>query len=715
MNRKQRRAAARKEKTGLAATPGMAGAHADIGRAHSLYFSSSPGAGAANDGAGRSGSGQAAGRQAWELVRGRLQSNPSSWREALVLASKLATGGKTEDALNTFNDIVEFCSEDADALANVGAALNQLGKFRMAQDVLIRALDLEPGMAMASNNLGSMYLSAGRPDAAVAHFKNALEAQPDLVEPYANLCAALMQSNDWDQAKIFADRALALPGYTPRFSPMLRQVYRAICDFEGLGKLGDFWQNCEHIETENLIGIFLGSLVYAGDRKSVRRFRDLVDRWARHVEKRAAGSPLPPRARRPVRAKLRIGILSSDLYNHSVARFLIPVMRDYDRDRLEIYCYTPIRRPEDPVQQLFMASVDKFTFIENLTHREIAENIRADDVDILLELNGFTKGSRIPAAAYRPAPVQMSWFGYPFTCGLEAIDYCIMDRFVAPPDESLMVEEPIIMPSSWLCFGEFPDAEITQGLPADRNGRITFGTLNNPYKFTPVMIALWAEVMNRVPDSRFLLVRAQASSQSLRRNLSEEFAKHGVSADRLFLVDNKQEKKSHFSYYNDIDISLDTYPLTGGTTTCEATWMGVPVVTLVGESFHQRLSYTMLMNCGLEEFCTFTPEDFVDRAVELAGARDKLLAWRHGLRDVMRQSPLCDEERFLFEFQEMLEQVAEIHGLRSEGRAEADGGAPGGQELLPPELGTSAGLEDRAALTEREGPVSMGMSGEGST
>ena len=143
--------------------------------------------------------------------------------------------------------------------------------------------------------------------------------------------------------------------------------------------------------------------------------------------------------------------------------------------------------------------------------------------------------------------------------------------------------------------------------------------------------------------------------------------------------------------------------------------MGVPVVTLVGVSFHQRISYGYLMHCGLEELCAFTSEDYVEKAVALAGDRDRLLAWRHDLRDVMRRSPLCDEERFLFEFQDMLEQVADLHGLRSDGWAEADGGAPGGQELLPPELGTGAGLEDRAALTAREGPVPMGVAGEGST
>ncbi len=143
--------------------------------------------------------------------------------------------------------------------------------------------------------------------------------------------------------------------------------------------------------------------------------------------------------------------------------------------------------------------------------------------------------------------------------------------------------------------------------------------------------------------------------------------------------------------------------------------MGVPVITLVGESLHQRISYGYLMHSGLEELCTFTPEDFVDRAVALAGARDKLFAWRHGLREVMRQSPLCDEERFLYEFQDMLEQVADLHGLRQHKRAAADGGAPGGKEHLPPGLGTSVKLEDRALFEAQEGPMSLGVTGERST
>jgi predicted O-linked N-acetylglucosamine transferase (SPINDLY family) len=654
MNRKQRRAAARKKN--VAAMGGIAGAREDIGRARTLYFSAPPGAGGAGNGDGHKARG---------LVRRQLDKNPRLWGDALGLAVDLVKGGKWEDAMNTFRDIVEACSADADALAKTGLVLFHYGRSKEAEDVLSRAVELDPTMAVASNNLGSLYLSAGRPADAVVHFKNAQAAQPELVEPYINLCSTLAQMDDWDQAKVFADMTFELADYAPGISPNLRKVYRGICDFEGLRKLGDLWQDSEHIETRDLASVFLGSLVYADDAGSIRHLRDLVGRWAREVEKRAAAAPLAARAKGASRVKLRVGILSADLCDSSVARFLTPVLRDYDRERFEIHGYTPYRKPADPIQRLFIDNVDKFIFVDGMKEREVAAAIQADDIDILLELNGFTRGSRLESTAYKPAPVQMSWFGYPFTYGLKAIDYCIMDRFVVPPDESFMVEEPIVMPGSWLCFGQFPDIEIVQGLAADRNGAITFGTLNNPYKFTAEMIALWAEVMNRVPNSRFLLVRAQASSQSLRKNLAEEFAKHGVSADRLSFFDNRQDGKNHLSHYNDIDISLDTFPLTGGTTTCEATWMGVPVVTLVGESFHQRLSYTMLMNCGLEEFCTFTAKAFVDRAVELAGDRDRLLAWRHGLRDVMRSSALCDEERFLFEFQEMLEQVAEIHGLRA--------------------------------------------------
>ena len=372
--------------------------------------------------------------EARAIVRRALQRDPGRLGEALVLAVDLGKGDSLEDAMNIFRDIVDLYSEEADALAKTGLALLHLGRLNEAEEALSSALEIDPLMPEASNNLGNLYLITGRPDEAAIHLKNAIAGQPEIVEPYVNLCVVLKRLADWDQAKTYADMALALPDYSPRFSCNLRQIYRSICDFEGLGKLGDAWEDCAHIDIENLPAIFLDYLVYADDSKSIRRLRDLIGRWAGHVEKQVARAPLPARAKRLSGAKLRLGILSSDLCGSSVSRFLTPLLRSYDRERLEIYCYTPYRKPADPIQLLYSESVDKFTFVEGLAERELAAQIQQDGCDILLELNGFTKINRLTAVAYKPAPVQMSWYGYPFTYGLKAVDYCIMDQFVVPPD-----------------------------------------------------------------------------------------------------------------------------------------------------------------------------------------------------------------------------------------------------------------------------------------
>ena len=607
---------------------------------------------------------QGRGEEARESFRKLLKERPELWTAEVGLARNLAKKGLFEDAMETFRDILALYPDDANVWNDIGAILLDLEKFDEAREILTRATELDPALPEAHNNLASVHLKTNRADLAVPIFKKALAARPDFVEPHVNLCRALRQLAEFDQANMFAHAALMLDKYQPKYFPNLVQVFRATCDFDGLEAAGNVWENCDQIASENLPGVFLDLLVFADDVDSVRRFRDLVLRWANFIERQAAAAPLPERGKRRSGSKLRVGLLSADLRSHSVARFLIPLLRNYDRERFELYCYTPVRHVGDPIQNLFMECVDKFTFVENVTEWEIANTIRTDEVDILLDLNGFTQGSRVASLAHKPAPVQISWLGYPFTCGLEAIDYVVMDRFVKPVDEEGRIEEPLIMPDAWACFGKFPNVPIEEGLPADRSGRITFGTLNNPYKYTQKMIALWSEVMNQVSNSDFLVVRPETRSLNFCKNLAEEFAKHGISPERLFLSDNRQEKKNHLYYYNDIDISLDTFPLTGGTTTCEALWMGVPVVTLVGESFHQRISYSNLMHCGLEELCTFTPENFVERAVALANEREILLAMRQGLREVMRQSPLCDEERFLYQFQEMLDQVADLHGLR---------------------------------------------------
>ncbi len=579
-------------------------------------------------------------------------------------AARLADAGQYDDALEIFRGILEDNPNDPTMWNDVGGQLLQLGKLTEAIEILIHATQLAPDMVEAHNNLGCAHRRLNRPQFAIPAFKKALSLKPEFIDSYVNLIAVLKEIGEYDQACTYAYAMLELPDYSPKTSPNILWLFRCICDFEGLAKLGDVWEIAGHLEPRRLESMLLDLLVYADDEQTVDKLRKLVDLWAQDAEAKAAGDPLsPPRAVEGL-DRLRIGFLSSDFRGHSVGKFLIKLIRNFDRTGFSFHCYTPVWQPNDPVQQSFRDNVDDFVNVDGLTMREIAEKIRDDGIDILIELNGFTTSSRLAALAYSPAPVQMSWLGYPFTYGLKAVDYAIADRFINPANEDTMVEEPVIMPGGWICYDAIQEEAIAPDLPMDRNGVVTFGTLNNPYKFTPKVIAAWAEVLKRVPESRFLVVRPEVKSINFCRNLTSHFMAEGLSSDRLYFIDNKAGDASHLAYYNQIDITLDTFPLTGGTTTCDAIWMGVPVVTLVGDANHQRISYSDLMQCGLDELCTFSTEDYVEKAVALAGERDKLMAWRHGLRDVMRTSPLCDEERFVHEFRDMLNQVADLHGLR---------------------------------------------------
>jgi protein O-GlcNAc transferase len=272
----------------------------------------------------------------------------------------------------------------------------------------------------------------------------------------------------------------------------------------------------------------------------------------------------------------------------------------------------------------------------------------------------------IAATAYRPAPVQFAWLGYPFTTGLKDMDYVLVDRYFKPVGEIGLTEKPLVMDGSWTCFGEdvfFEAVEIAPMPPVDRNGVVTFGTLNNTYKYTPRMFSLWSEAMKRVPNSRFLVVRPACGSFITCRNITQEFAKNGIDSDRIYFINNLGKNLSHLAYYNEIDICLDTFPLTGGTTTHESLWMGVPVVSLVGPALHQRISYALLKHVGLDECCAESPEEYVDRAVALAKNVERIRDLRANLRGMIKNSQLVQPELFAENFETAMMDLAVKHGL----------------------------------------------------
>jgi predicted O-linked N-acetylglucosamine transferase (SPINDLY family) len=389
-------------------------------------------------------------------------------------------------------------------------------------------------------------------------------------------------------------------------------------------------------------------LALAEDDEQIERMARSVRRIGADMEAKVAwkANATPHLVKR--NGKIKIGLVSADFRNHSAARCILPLLKNYDRDRFEIRCYSAVAVAEDAIQKQMMGLADAFVEMDQLDDPTASDRIRADKVEVLFDLSGWTAHSRLQLFAYKPAPHQISWLGWPFTSGFASIGHFLVDRFNAPARDGSLVEEPLVMDGPWVCFEGSPKAPIGDS-PFMRNGHITFGTLNNTYKISPKQIAHWARIMAAVPGSRFLMARAEARSLMFCRNMLVEFGKYGIGEDRLELI-GQAAGASHFEFYNQFDISLDTYPVVGGVTTMDSLLMGVPVVAMYGSAFHQRIGHSILNHCGLGEFSVPTPEAFVETACRLAADTDRLAELRTELRPQVLASPLFDGPGFAKRF-----------------------------------------------------------------
>ncbi|MEJ0069233.1 MAG: tetratricopeptide repeat protein [Pseudomonadota bacterium] len=459
---------------------------------------------------------------------------------------------------------------------------------------------------------GSFYLWAlDDREKANIYLRRAVAADPGNLEPLGQLCWSLLNSryareaDHIEEASRFAGQALALGKPLVAIADNLQTVFLRTADFERAAALGKPFELLGHWAATGKVGALhnqLGRVRTDADRRDLVRFHRA---WGDRVIARAGAQPVRRTRRAAGRSKIRVGLMSSDLRDHPVTYFVQPLIERYDRTRFELYCYSFFPGAADRIQTHLMGKVDQFRLMPATADPQIAQQIADDDLDILFELGGSTHLNRLEVMAYRPAPVQVSWLGYPHSCGLSTIDYILLDPYIKPDDPALLIERPFELPESWVALGSigFHDVPIEPGLPEDRAGRLTFGTMNNPYKYTPEVIALWARVLAAVPDSRFRFVRPEGGTEIFRANLARAFARHGIAAERLEFLPLRGQ---HLQHYNKIDISLDTAPHTGGTTTCETLWMGVPTVTLVGPAFFERLSYSNLSNAGLGDLCSFS-------------------------------------------------------------------------------------------------------------
>lgn len=371
-------------------------------------------------------------------------------------------------------------------------------------------------------------------------------------------------------------------------------------------------------------------------------------RWAeRYAEPLTRVAAPHPRARDTER-RLRIGYVSADFRTHVLSYFVLPLLGAYDKERFHVTCYANARR-EDAVTARLRSLVDCWRDIRPLQDEAAAQRIRDDAIDILVDLSGHSRDTRLGVFARRAAPVQATYWGYVNTTGLSAMGYRITDVHVDPPGktERYYTERLVRLPHSQWCYEPPPQAQAAavNAPPALARGAFTFGSFNKFSKLNDAVIDLWARVLAAVPGSR--LVIAGVPEGSARARFTAAWARHGIAAERIELAATRGFD-AYLRWYNDIDLSLDTFPYSGGTVTCESLWMGVPVLTLATQSGAGRNSASLLINAGLPQYVVTSADEYVARAVHAAGAGlAELAALRAGLRERLRASPVCDAGAFM--------------------------------------------------------------------
>ncbi len=351
-------------------------------------------------------------------------------------------------------------------------------------------------------------------------------------------------------------------------------------------------------------------------------------------------SPFRDRARPPrvARTRIRIGFVSSDFHAHAIAHFLRPLLSKIDRGRFEVFCY-PTLTKDDLLTQWYRKLADHWVDFSRQTDDQAAERIRADGIDCLIDLGGQSPGSRILIFARKPAPVQITWLGYLGTTGLRAMDFRITDPYLETEHTAKFYTElPLTLPKTYWCYDLLCDPPAIEQRDAD-TASITFASLSNFGKYAPGILTTWAELLSRVTGSRLLL---HSHYHGVEESAMAPFLARGIERRRVEFIAT-QPLDDYLKTYNRIDVALDPFPHGGGTTTCGAVWMGVPVVTLAGTAPSSRTGVSILSNVGLPELITATTDEYIEAAI---AASHKVAEYRHTMRERMSKSPLMDAPAF---------------------------------------------------------------------
>lgn len=580
--------------------------------------------------------------QAIDCFRQVVKLAPENAQVRALLGRALILNGEWTDAEACFRRVARMTPGHAQAHYNLGSVLQSQGKLAEAEVCYRQALTLSPHDPPSHNNLGSVLQLRGELAEAEQHYRVAIAGNARYASARSNLGALLIEQFRHEEALVECQAALEL---MPQAADVRGNLANALAC---LGRLDEAVANYRQALSlaprhAKLHGDLLYLLNFCPGLEAERLFVEHRQWGRQHADPLAADSKPHLKDRAPAR-RLRVGYVSPYFTDHAVNFFVEPILRSHDRERFEVFAYSDVGAPSATTARL-QGLVDHWRDTRHMSDEQLSEQVRREQIDILVDLTGHIGGSRLLVFARRPAPVQVTYIGYQNTTGMQAMNYRLTDDYADPPGqtEALHTETLVRLPRSFFCYQPSPDAPPVGPLPAASKGYVTFGSFNNFQKIHPELLTAWASVLRQVANSRLVMIVVHAPQAAQR--VHEFFASQGIEPERIELAP-RLSREAYLQKIAQVDIALDPFPFNGHTTTCDCLWQGVPVVTLSGGTYLSRFGGSGLATLGLDDWIASGPEQYVATVVAKAADLEALATLRESLRTRMAASVLLDHAGF---------------------------------------------------------------------
>ncbi|HVT87518.1 MAG TPA: tetratricopeptide repeat protein [Tepidisphaeraceae bacterium] len=544
--------------------------------------------------------------------RAAVQLDPQNAEAVMNLGLALALQRRDAEALACLQKALQLQPLYVNAMINLAGLVQRMGDLRQAAELCRQALALEPGSTFALDRLSHALHAMWDLDRSVQAARQAVEIDPNYTPAWVNLASAQLDSGDFTSAISSFRKSLEIwPGQQLAHSNLLMALH-----YDPDVSRSEMFEEHRRYQTVQVEGRGIAPLALANDRNPDR--------------------------------PLRIAYVSPDFSSHPIASFLEPILRNHDRSAFTVSCYSDVRSP-DQVTRRIRERVANWYDIAGMADDALARQIQANGEDILIDLAGHTANSRLLVFAFKPAPVQINYLGYLNTSGIGAMDYRLTDAVADPgPQADGYYTEKLIRLPCFFCYQPLEEAPEVSPLPATKAGAVTFGSLNHPAKINVKVARLWSDLLKQLPESRLVLtVHAHGDSE---KRLLERFIENGIAAERI-QINPRRPYVEYLAGYNAIDIALDPFPFNGHTTSCDALWMGVPVITMPGEAYASRTCSSILTNLEMSELIADSEDAYLKIAIDLANNLDRLGELRSLLRGRMQKSIICNAIDFTRHFE----------------------------------------------------------------